>query len=256
MKIFGKFLSDLGTILKFSPCVAVVCGIPILLHWSLALIFWLAWRATGWVGIFQWMALMLSVLLHEFGHCYYAIKYGKMVNSILLSPIGGMANVHLGMPEPRSELVITAAGPLTSLALVCLTFPLSYLFSGTETGSLLTFIATVNAYIFLFNLVPALPLDGGRILRAILQWKSGDVLWATKTAVSISQVLSAVMWLVGVYFNLFALPLIAAFVMIASAGDLEYVRAQLNPLPTFANPPIKWTTKELEEWLEKEKKIG
>jgi Zn-dependent protease len=207
--------------------VGRIVGIPTYLHWSIFLVSYLLWLGQGWTPVLQFGALLVSVLLHELGHCYFARKHGLGVGSITLSPLGGMARIDLGIPEPLTEFEVVVAGPLTTLALTILATPIWYFSQGTPVGALFGFIAWVNAYIYLFNLAPAFPLDGGRILRSLLNWKSGDVLWATKVAVNVGRIASLLMWAIGTYFGQLGVMIIAAIVFNWGPRELSDLEAKL-----------------------------
>lgn len=121
-----------------------------------------------------YVALAVFVFLHEMGHSLTAIKEGAKVNSIYLHPLGGVANISGGLNGPASEIMIAAAGPFVSLLLAAVFYLPKMLFGGADTSSLLYYFFMINMMLAIFNMLPVFPLDGGRILTAILVMKMGS----------------------------------------------------------------------------------
>lgn len=193
-------------------------GVPVGLHWSWFLIFiLLSWSlaigvyaprlptqspALHWgLGITTSVLLFASVLAHEFGHALVSIRNGIPVERITLFIFGGVAQIS---QEPQSagvEFRIAIAGPLVSLALA-LIFGLAWFVSGSvpilATG--MRWLAEINLTLVLFNMIPAFPLDGGRVLRSALwAWKK-DYLKATRMATLAGQGISYLFILTGIFF--------------------------------------------------------
>jgi Zn-dependent protease len=141
------------------------------------------------MGVAGALAFFLSVLLHELSHAVVARTYGVQVRAITLFIFGGLAEMPAEPPTPQAELVIAAAGPAASfgLGLVCGALVLIGSIAGwpKEAGSVLGYLGFLNGTLALFNLIPALPLDGGRILRAILWGWRKNLGWATRIASAI-----------------------------------------------------------------------
>jgi Zn-dependent protease/CBS domain-containing protein len=115
--------------------------------------------------------LYLSVLIHELSHCVVARGYGLPVRRILLYPLGGFSEIELEPQTPGREFAVSAAGPALSLLLAAACFGLMRVVSpDTITGTLVSQLRWANLVVGLFNLLPGLPLDGGRMLRAVI-WK-------------------------------------------------------------------------------------
>jgi stage IV sporulation protein FB len=168
-----------------------------------------------------------SVLLHELGHALVARRFGVRTMDIVLTPLGGMARV-IDMPRsPKHEIAIAVAGPIVSLAIagVALVTNILLLFAPIVPAVAfegLGILMWVNTMLGLFNLVPALPMDGGRILRGLLALKY-DFLKATRIAARIGRVIAVVGGVLGViYFESWTLAAIAVFVYF-SAGMEERV---------------------------------
>ncbi|WP_243029100.1 site-2 protease family protein [Thermus albus] len=170
------------------------------------------------LGLLAALGLFLSVLLHELGHALTARRFGIGTKRITLWLLGGVAQMEKIPREPQKELWIALAGPGVSFALA-----LFFRMARVETGALgfLThYLALVNLMLGLFNLLPALPLDGGRVYRALLAFRK-PYLQATRQALALSQ---AVAWALGLFgfvvFNPFLI-LIAFFVYMASRAEVE-----------------------------------
>ena len=181
-------------------------GIPIHLHASwFAVFFFVTWSlATGFLpeslpglsaprywgmGGIAALLLFLSVLLHELGHSYVALRYQVPIRQITLFIFGGMAHMGKEPPSPRAEFLIAVAGPLVSLILGagCLggTLAMESWFEGSGVQGLIvlgSLLGMVNVQLGLFNLIPGFPLDGGRILRAGLWARNKDFNRATSQA--------------------------------------------------------------------------
>lgn len=160
-------------------------GIPIRVHWSFLVLaggyalFSLAGGAAAFgTALAMAVALFGSVVLHELGHALAARRYGVETAHITLYPFGGVAAI-VGMPRtPKHELVIALAGPAVNAVLVAVTLPL-YLLTGWYAVGV---IAAMNAVMAVFNMIPAFPMDGGRVLRAALAGKLG---WLPATELAI-----------------------------------------------------------------------
>ena len=138
------------------------------------------------MGIFGMLGLFGSLLLHELAHCVVARSLGVPTKSITLFIFGGMAHLGAELSSARDELWIAIAGPIMSLSLAITLWLFSRAAVATgisgATFEVISYLAMINLVLALFNLVPAFPLDGGRILRAYLWSRSGNVLSATQIA--------------------------------------------------------------------------
>ncbi len=174
----------------------------------------------GLAGVMVVGLSFASVLLHELGHAVVARRFGVRVSGIELGFFGGAAKMD-GMPRaPGRELAIAAAGPAVSLALAAIGIGL-----GAVTHvSLLGLIGWINLVIAGFNLIPALPMDGGRILRALLAYRMGHVR-ATEAAVKVARVATigfAVIGLMGAY----QLLMLAPFLWMMTTREQQMARAE------------------------------
>ena len=143
-----------------------------------------------------------SLLLHELSHSVVARSYGVQIKGITLFIFGGVAELETEVPTAKAELWVALAGPAMSL---CLSFGfwisslvIQTVFDITALAVVLSYLATVNLIIAVFNMVPAFPLDGGRVLRAYLWSRHGDVLKATKTAARSGTIFGYTLIILGV----------------------------------------------------------
>jgi Zn-dependent protease len=126
------------------------------------------------------LLLFVSVFLHELSHALVALEHGVPVGGIVLHIFGGVSELEAEPETPQAELLIALVGPLTSFVLAGFCYGLGRAVAGPPWLAALTgYLAVVNLLIGLFNLVPGSPLDGGRVLRALLWWGSGRQQWAT-----------------------------------------------------------------------------
>lgn len=181
-----------------------VRGIPIELNisWILILIL-VTWSfATGYIpenypGVFSvpvtWVLsfltailLFISILLHELSHSLVAVRNGLPIRRITLFMFGGVAQMSREVDDPGLELRMAAAGPFLTIVLAGMLFLLSLLTGRVLFLSvLLRTLANINLGVFIFNMIPGFPLDGGRILRAAIWWRRGDLIGATRVASNI-----------------------------------------------------------------------
>jgi len=210
--------------------IARIYGIDIQMHWSfMALVLFVVWAewASGLGQVGAWLlwivAVFGSVLVHEFAHCVVARRRGAVVKDVLLLPIGGVTQMEK-MPEaPADELAIAVVGPLTSLGLGIVAVAGGLALGARMwpptlfAGSWLARLAWLNLALGTFNLVPALPMDGGRILRAALSRHRGRK-EATRLAGKIARFLAGVMIVGGLLYD-FWLALIGVFVWLAASAE-------------------------------------
>ena len=215
-----------------------VAGIQLSLHFSFYLLLgfnaWQGWREAGWPGLWWHSAVLVAffvcVVLHELGHCFTARRYGVGVSRIMLLPIGGVAEFD-GIPrEPVREVLISLAGPAVNFGLAGLLWLFIWLLPAPS-GSLedaadalpslaasLQFLLSWNLLMGAFNLIPAFPMDGGRVLRALLAGRM-DYVRATFWAATVGKVV-AVAGAVAAYFHQPLAMLLFLFVFIV--GEMEY----------------------------------
>lgn len=136
------------------------------------------------LGISASLLFFLSVLVHELGHSLVAIRLGNQVRRITLFIFGGLAQIGGEPDRPSKELLIAAAGPATSIAIAVSAGAAWYVLGdgSPSWASLFRYLGTINLALACFNLVPGFPLDGGRILRALIWWATSNFRLATRVA--------------------------------------------------------------------------
>jgi Zn-dependent protease/predicted transcriptional regulator len=220
--------------MKWSFKIGSAWGIPIELHFTFILlivaVLILSLPSLQFYTFFLVLLLFVFVVFHELAHSVVARHYGIKVRKIVLYPIGGVSEIEELPDNPSQEWRMAFAGPLTSLVLglallgvSLIVYPnlLQALFAFTITGNLVLDLAILNISLGIFNLIPAFPMDGGRVFRALLaeRMKFSD---ATKYAVLTGRVLGVAMVIVGFIFpNYFLLILVGFFVYIGASEEGE-----------------------------------
>ena len=240
--------------------IAKVRGIPIRVHFTLLIVLPifgynfaegsefakvfkdhpLSWGMLAAIGLF------ISVALHELGHSFVSIAKGFPVRDIILLPIGGIASLARIPERPRDEFWVAIAGPLVSLALFGTLFGLGIgdkLFGSAELANYCLLLGWINLSLFLFNLLPAFPMDGGRILRAALAARKGR-LAATRIAARCGKICALLFAIVGIWGLPGLLPPSLMLVVIAifiyfSAGS-EYRQVLMQEMRHQPPPVFQW----------------
>lgn len=200
-----------------------ILGIEIILHWTLFLIvFILSWYLAGiyfpqetpglslvwyWtLGILAAAGLFSSVLLHELSHSLVAQRFGLPIKRIILFIFGGAAEMPEEPATPKAEFWIAIAGPLSSFGLAALFGLGAYLMSEAIPllGVFLNYLFFINSLLAAFNLLPAFPLDGGRVFRAVVWHSSKNFTKATRIACQLGKVFACLFIIVGL-FSVFGL---------------------------------------------------
>ena len=219
-------------------------GIDVKVHWSffLLLVFfgYLAFRDSGsllsaLVTVGLVVALFFCVLLHEFGHSIVALRLGSEVQDITLLPIGGLARMK-SLPERSiDEVKVAVAGPLVNVVLAPIFFGLAVLFGGNLTvptdiisgvgslGQAFVALGYINVALVIFNMIPAFPMDGGRVLRGLLATRLGHVR-ATDISSTVGQGFAILFILVGFLGQNFLLAIVGFFVFLGASGEAQFVR--------------------------------
>jgi len=219
-------------------------GIDVRVHWTffllLAFFAFIGYQESGGLvgaltATITIVALFLCVLLHEFGHSLVAQRLGIEIHSITLLPIGGVSNLESLPEKPADEVKITVAGPLVNVVLAPIFFGVGLLlgavprlpadlFTGIgSVGQFFFYLGYINVVLALFNLLPAFPMDGGRILRALLATRLGAVR-ATEISSAVGQLFAVAFFLIGLISGNFFLALIAVFIFFGASGESQMVR--------------------------------
>jgi len=204
----------------------------LLLAWIAAIHWMRGGPAEAIDGVLFIVALFVCVVLHEFGHVFAARRYGIRTSDVTLLPIGGVASLERMPEKPVQEIVVALAGPAVNLVIaLALMFLLGAQFDLSQMAqleqaqtTLIGRIAAANVMLFAFNLIPAFPMDGGRVLRALLAIGMGYTR-ATRVAASIGQGLAVIFGFLGLMGNPL-LVLIAVFIFLAASGEAGYVQAR------------------------------
>lgn len=234
--------------MKWSWKIGTLASIDLRIHVTFLLL--LAWVAIShWTagksavaalnGVVFILALFACVVLHELGHALAARRYGIPTRDITLLPIGGVARLERMPEEPRQELWVALAGPAVNVALAAVLAvwlsvtrgwtPLSEL--SMTGGSLAERLLVANVWLVLFNLIPAFPMDGGRVLRALLASRM-EYVKATQIAAGVGQALAFVFGFIGLFSNPMLL-FIALFVWIGASQEANAtgMKAALSGTP-------------------------
>jgi Zn-dependent protease/CBS domain-containing protein len=227
--------------------LGTVRGIDIKVHISFLLVLALGGMQWGSAfgtrgvlfGIFSTVMLFACVTLHELGHALVAQGYGIPVREITLWPFGGVAQLGSRPQTPTAELLISIAGPLVNVVLAAAFFVMGLFWLGgdglksalLEVGkstptvhTLLALMLGSNIVLAVFNMVPALPMDGGRVLRAVLTYRLGFGK-ATRIAAFVARVLAVAMLGIGVFTGQFMLAIIATVVFFGAGREAADQRA-------------------------------
>ena len=214
--------------MRWSIPAGSLFGIPIKIHFTLVLLLFILVPIIGrgengeadvLLGLEVVVALFGSVLIHEFGHALAARRYGVSTREVVLLPIGGVAVLSESPKEPLHELVIAIAGPATSLSLAALAFGAHAL----GAPGIFEFLGTLNLVLGIFNMLPAFPLDGVRVLRAGLSHMLGPAR-GTAIAAKIGRVLAILLVGYGVATQRWGLAIIGAFVFMAAGTEERQAR--------------------------------
>ncbi len=184
-------------------------------------------------GVLLMLLLFLCVTLHELGHSIVAQRFGIPVREIILLPLGGVALLGRNPTKPLHELLIAVAGPLVNVVIAALLYPLSGLIVGLDDGgrellqgntlapsfaTLVTWLMGANIALVVFNLIPAFPLDGGRMFRAILAMFM-SFRRATRVATALGQLIAIILGVFGVLSGNLALVLVAVFIFFGAGQE-------------------------------------
>lgn len=204
----------------------------------------------AWNSLIFMVLLFLCVLAHEFGHIFTARAFGVATPDVTLLPIGGVARLERVPEEPREELLIAIAGPLVNVVIAILLVAVAgadlsgrHLAAVESTQiSMIDRLAAVNIFLALFNMIPAFPMDGGRVLRALLASRLGFTR-ATEVAATIGQWVAFALGFIGLFSNAMLI-FIAIFVYLAASSEAQLVavRAMSRDVPVGAAMMTQFAT--------------
>src|ERR671914_1692567 len=221
-----------------------VAGIDLKVHWTffllLAFYAFAGYQASGslanaLVTALIIVALFVCVVLHEYGHSLVAQRLGIEIQDITVLPIGGVARLKSLPTRPWDEVKIAIAGPLVNVVLAPIFFAIALplgaspldianiVQGGNSLGQIFAYLGFINVSLVVFNLIPAFPLDGGRVLRGLLATRLGAVR-ATDVSAAIGQFFAAAFFLIGLLGGNFLLALVAVFIYFGATGEAQMVR--------------------------------
>lgn len=234
--------------MRWSFRIGRITGIDVFMHATFVLLllwvgasYYLPRKSLGdaWSGIIFILTIFGIVVLHELGHALTARRFGIRTRDITLLPIGGVARLERMPEDPRQEFLVAIAGPAVNVALAVLigawmlTVAHSQLTGEIAVvgGNFLRKLLWVNVGLAVFNMIPAFPMDGGRVLRALLAMRI-DYSQATHIAASVGQMLALGLGFLGLFTNPF-LVFIALFVWMGAAGEssLVQMKSSLSGIP-------------------------
>lgn len=237
-------------------------GIPVFIHWTFGFIFvFILWNAQSegmttmetltYTALF--MSLFVCVLLHEYGHALAARRYGVKTQDIVLMPIGGVARLEKMPDKPMQEFVVAIAGPMVNVVIAILLMLGIWLLTdpayielmanlvisaeegneiieetGIQIPQTLQFainLAILNIVLVIFNMIPAFPMDGGRVFRALLSMKTGRPK-ATRIASMVGQVIAGLIIFYGIWTNAFMTIVLGLFVIYGARSENAMVQLE------------------------------
>ncbi|MCU0357605.1 MAG: site-2 protease family protein [Cyclobacteriaceae bacterium] len=228
--------------MKYSLSLGRVAGIQIFVHWTfLILIGWIVYinlrQGMGAIDII-WSVLFILTLFacvtfHELGHALAAKRYHIKTRNITLLPIGGLAQLESIPEKPKEELVVALAGPLVNIVISSVIFVIiqpnpetiqSLDLTRLSHHNFLFSLMVVNIWLAVFNLIPAFPMDGGRVFRALLSFKFERHV-ATRIAASVGQLLAVGFVFIGFFYNPFLI-FIGLFIFLGAQAEAQYAEAK------------------------------
>jgi Zn-dependent protease/CBS domain-containing protein len=245
--------------------IGSIAGTAVRIHITfvlfLAWIFIANWVSGGadaaWSSLTFLLLLFLCVLLHEFGHIFTARAFGVPTPDVTLLPIGGVARLERIPEKPSEEFLVAIAGPLVNVAITLVLVA----FAGANLGArnlaldsahvaMVDRLAAANLFLALFNMIPAFPMDGGRVLRALLAIRLGHVR-ATEIAATIGQWVAFALGFIGLLSNPLLI-FIAIFVYLAAASEaqLVHLRAMSRGVPVSSAMMTQFATLTADERID------
>jgi Zn-dependent protease len=208
-----------------------IFGIDTRVHASfLLLLLWAAWSSyagvgtvtAAVVGVAFMVAVFASVIAHELGHALTARSFGIGTREILLLPIGGVAQIEQARMSPRVELLVALAGPVVSFLLAGVLFTFGAVLGDVTTNSFIGALAWANLGLAVFNMLPAFPMDGGRVLRAALARRMGHDR-ATSIAATIGKWAAVGLGVLALFAGKLMLGLVAMFLWFSATSESRHL---------------------------------
>ena len=243
--------------MRWSTKIARVAGIGIYVHWTFwLLIAWIALQGATSIAALRAVAMIFSVfacvVFHELGHALMARRYGIETHDITLLPIGGVARLERMPDEPRQELWVALAGPAVNVVIAAVLFAVWWISGAVEPlvglqtfgDDFLADLTKVNLFLVVFNLIPAFPMDGGRVLRALLATHF-DYMFATQFAASVGQGIAILFALAGLLIpGMWMMLFIALFVYLGAQQESHAagVKSLLRGVPVRAAMVTRFRT--------------
>ncbi|MEO1257941.1 MAG: site-2 protease family protein [Bacteroidota bacterium] len=224
-------------------------GIPVLLHWSFLILLIVGYhfhqsldlsKAEAWWWVNFSLAVFSCILLHEFGHALMARRFGVETKDIILLPLGGMARLNKLPEKPWQEFIVALAGPLVNILIALVLFPFFWFITKPDLVAhalpgpeqldddyflFLPLLLFLNLLLAAFNMIPAFPMDGGRMLRALLSIKMGR-LKATKMAVGLGAVIAIGLGIYGVFAERLSYPILGLFIIYTALREYRWVKTE------------------------------
>lgn len=258
--------------MRWSLKIGKLAGIDVFVHFTFFLLLaWIAFVhysqsesiAAAVTGIAFILIIFACVVLHELGHALTAKKYGIKTRDIILLPIGGVARLEKMPDKPIQELWVALAGPAVNVIIAAILAVYLYITNSftpisqlaAASGSFVERIMAVNIFLVVFNMIPAFPMDGGRVLRAILATRLSYAK-ATQYAGTLGQVIAALFGIVGLLYNPLLL-LIAFFVWIGAAQEtkLTQMKSAFSGIPVTSAMLTDFRTLDRNQTLEQAVKL-
>lgn len=229
-------------------------GIDVAIHWStLFIMFLVANSVSGYLTsslpdtnrfaitiatILVSLGFSGSILAHEYGHALTGRKFGVRCRSITLHLFGGVAEMSSRIPSAKAEFWLALAGPVVSIVLGITMYVIAVVFdlaTGQDVSLVslsLGYLIFINIMLGMFNMIPAFPLDGGRVLRALIWWKNGSYFKATEKSVAVGKmfciaaIFAGMLMSAGVYIPFFGVGIFSGVWLAALAGIIMYLGEQ------------------------------
>lgn len=236
--------------MKGSIKIIKLFGVPVLLHWSFLVLIAVGWyygqalglevHEIGWWALFG-ISVFLCIIMHEFGHVLTAKRFGVETKDIVLFPIGGMARLNRLPDKPIQEFIVALAGPFVNILIAFILFPFFWFYTRPALAThaipapdniddnfffFLPLLLFLNLLLALFNLIPAFPMDGGRILRAVLTIKLGR-LNATKIAVAIGHIIAIGLIFFGMWSGRFSYLPVGLFIAYTAMNEYRWIKTEI-----------------------------